>query len=246
MNPGAVVRLSIDGKEVYGRSGQRLKDVAADNGIYIPTLCDLPGTVPRGSCRICSVKINGRINTACTTNVSDGMNVENDTEELNNYRKEILEILFVEGNHFCPACERSGDCELQALAYRFRMDAPRFPYLFPVREIEASHPVLIKDHNRCILCKRCIRGFKDDRGRSIFAYRKRGHRLEIAIDTELSREMTPEEAHRASRVCPVGAILERDQAFRTPIGNRRYDHTPTGEPVESQFSAREKGGTRDE
>jgi len=171
--------------------------------------------------------------TACTTPVANGMNVECDTPELNNLRKSIVELLFTEGNHFCPACEKSGDCELQALAYRFNMTVPRFPYQFPKRDIEATHPKLIKDHNRCILCKRCIRGIKDEEGKSIFAFGKRGHKITINIDTELARNMSDEKAKEAFDICPVGALLLRGNGFKKPIGKRKYDHQPIGAEIEN-------------
>src|SRR5271157_3228786 len=171
-----VIRFVIDGKECMAQEGQFIVKAAKENSIYIPTLCNFEGIPPKGSCRICTVKINGRMMTACTTPVSDGMQIENNTPELTDLRKSIVELLFVEGNHFCPACEKSGNCELQALAYRFRMTVPRFPYAFPQRKVDADNMKIIKEQNRCIMCKRCIRAIKDEKGRSIFAYGKRGHK----------------------------------------------------------------------
>lgn len=182
---------------------------------------------------MCNVKVNGRLMTACTTPISEGMIIENDTEEINELRTAILEILFAEGNHFCPACERSGNCELQALAYRYKMMAPRFPYQFPRRDIEASNPKLIKDHDRCILCKRCIRAVKDEQGRSMFAFNRRGYKVVINIDTNIAKNMTDEMARYAAEVCPVGAILQREQGYRVPIGKRKYDNERIGNEYDS-------------
>jgi [NiFe] hydrogenase diaphorase moiety small subunit len=109
---------------------------------------------------------------------------------------------------------------------------PRFPYGFPVRDIDASHPKIIKDHNRCVLCKRCIRAIKDDNGRSIFAFRKRGHKLEISIDPELGDQLTDEKAKEAMEVCPVGSIIHKEQGFIHPIGKRKYDNLPIGSEIE--------------
>lgn len=231
--PHQVLKLKIDGVDCMAQKGQYIVDAARENGIYIPTLCNVPGLKPRGACRICNVRVNGKLMTACTTPVANGMNVECDTPELNNLRKSIVELLFTEGNHFCPACEKSGDCELQALAYRFNMTVPRFPYQFPKRDIEATHPKLIKDHNRCILCKRCIRGIKDEEGKSIFAFGKRGHKITINIDTELARNMSDEKAKEAFDICPVGALLLRGNGFKKPIGKRKYDHQPIGAEIEN-------------
>lgn len=214
-------------------NGSYLVDAAKDNNVYIPTLCNMPGVKPKGSCRMCSVKINGKLTTACTTRIVEGMNVENETDEIKEIRSTILAILFSEGNHFCPSCERSGSCDLQALAYKFEMIVPSFPYQFPLRHIESSNPKILKDHNRCILCKRCIRAVKNKDGKSVFAFRKRGIHVEISIDTELAAKMTDEMAQKAVDSCPVGAILKKgNDAFKIPMGQRQYDKTPIGSDIE--------------
>jgi len=229
-----IVQIRIDGKVLDVEKGKYIIDVARENQIYIPTLCNIPGIKPRGSCRICTVRVNGRFMSSCTTPVTDGMDVENNTPEINELRKAIIELLYVEGNHFCPACEKSGNCELQALAYRFRMMVPRFPYMFPQRELDASHPKIIKEQNRCIQCKRCIRAIKDENGRSYFAFYKRGHHIKVILDPELAKTMTDEMAEKAMEVCPVGSILVREKGFTTPIGHRKFDTEPIGHDVEQQ------------
>lgn len=227
-----IVKINIDGLECLAYRDQYVIDAARENGIYIPSLCNYPGVIPRASCRICSVRINGRMMTACTTRVSDGMKIENNTPELNQKRKTIIEVLFVEGNHFCPICEKSGRCELQALAYRYQIMVPQFEFIFPRRDIEATHPKLMKDHNRCILCKRCIRGIKNKEGKSLFAFGKRGRHLTINIDTEYAKKISDELAQKAMDICPVGAILKKEKGFDIPIGRRLYDHEPIGSEIE--------------
>lgn len=227
-----IISFKIDGKECMAEEGRYVVDAAEENGIYIPTLCNMKGVSPQGSCRVCSVKVNGKLTTACTTKVSEGMEVQSEGEDIEYLRTAIIELLFAEGNHFCPSCERSGNCELQALGYRFQVFVPRFPYLFPKREIEASNPKLIKDHNRCILCKRCIRAVTDDRGRRLFAFGKRGEGVGISIDTKLSANISDELADYAAEVCPVGAIIRKGTGFSIPIGKRRYDGKPIGSEVE--------------
>jgi [NiFe] hydrogenase diaphorase moiety small subunit len=227
-----VVKFTIDGKECAAEQGSYILAAAKRNGIYIPSLCNIEGVAPRGSCRICTVKVNGKMMTACSTPVSDGMVIENDSEELRDLRVQILEVLFVEGNHFCPACEKSGNCELQALAYRFKIMIPRYPYQFPVREVEATIPKLVKDHNRCILCKRCIRAIKTADGKNFFAFKKRGHKLTISIDPSLADQITDELAQKAADICPVGALLKKEVGFSQPIGKRVFDTIPIGSDVE--------------
>lgn len=223
--------FTIDGLKCMGREGTSILDAARQNGQYIPTLCNLEGVPPKGACRICSVRVNGKLMTACTTKISPGMDIENDTSELNELRKSIIEMMFVEGNHLCPSCEKSGECELQALAYRFRMTVPRYPFFFPNRPIDASHPKIVKDHNRCILCKRCVRAVKDEKDRSIFAFLNRGFETKIYVDPDLAGKLTDERAKKAVEVCPVGAIMPRGEGFKTPIGKRTYDTKPIGSDV---------------
>jgi len=213
--------------------GKMLVEAAKENNIYIPTLCNFHGIPPKGSCRICTVMIGGRPATACTTKVAEGMDIQLETEELADFRKSVVEILFAEGNHFCPACEKSGNCELQALAYRFAVLVPRFPYMFPKREVEAWHPKLLKDHNRCILCKRCIRGITNKDGKVIFAYGKRGDKLQINIDPETSKDISEELAQQAMDICPVGAIIRKEIGFAVPIGKRKYDKKAIGTDIEN-------------
>lgn len=220
------IKFTIDNKECIGHPNQNILDAAIENGIFIPSLCHMKGVNPAGSCRVCSVRVNGRPMTACTTPIADGMEVENDQEDLQEMRKAIIELLFVEGNHFCPACEKSGNCELQALGYKYQMMAPRFPYSFNPREVNANTPKLIMDDNRCIRCKRCVRTIRDDQGRSIFAMNKRGHNVQIVIDEELAATMSDEQAMEAMNNCPVGAILKKEKGFDQPIGSRKFDHTP--------------------
>ena len=135
-----LIEFKIDGVECMGQKGQYIVDAARENKIYIPTLCNIPGLKPRGACRICSVRVNGKLMTACTTPIVEGMNIQSKSADIEDLRKSIIELLFTEGNHFCPACERSGNCELQALAYRYKMMVPRFKFQFRERSIEASHP----------------------------------------------------------------------------------------------------------
>lgn len=228
------IEFTIDGHPCMAEEGKYIIDAAKENDIYIPTLCNIEGVKPRGACRVCSVLVNGRPMTACTTPVTDGMEIENDTPHINEIRKMIIEALFVEGNHFCPSCEKSGNCELQALAYRYAMLVPRFPFQFPLREVDASSPKLIKDHNRCILCKRCIRGIKDENGKSYFAFRKRSRRVEINVNPAMAARMTDEVAQDAMDICPVGALLRKETGFRTPIGRRKYDHSRIGSDIEKR------------
>jgi [NiFe] hydrogenase diaphorase moiety small subunit len=223
-----LVNFRIDGKEVFAEEGRYLLAAAEENGVYIPSLCNYRGIKPKGSCRMCTVRVNGNLTTACTARVSDGLEVENMTAELENLRRGIVELMLTEGNHFCPSCEKSGFCELQALAYRYRVTAPGFPYLYPDRAVESGNPKLLKDQNRCILCKRCIRAIRDENGKSLFAFRNRGYKVVISCDTELARGISDELAQKAMDICPVGALLKKRKGFSVPIGSRPFDKQEIG------------------
>jgi len=222
------IHFTIDDKECTAKAGISIINAARENGIFIPTLCHYEGVKPAGSCRICTVSVNKRHLTSCTTPVAEGMEIEVDTPELNDLRSSVVELLFTEGNHYCPACEKSGDCELQALAYRFQIMAPRFPYQFNERDLDASHPKIFHDHNRCILCKRCVRAVLDEKGRSVFAFNKRAKDVRIKLDERLGENLSDELAKKAMDVCPVGSILVKEVGFETPIGQRKFDKEPVG------------------
>jgi len=232
------ITFSIDGVEVQGKPGQTIMQAADAAGIYIPRLCTFEGLAAHGSCRVCTVKVNGRPQAACTQPVAAGAVVENDTEELKAFRRDLVEMLFVEGNHFCPFCEKSGNCELQALAYRFGITAPKYPFLWPQRELDASHPDIFIDRNRCILCGRCVRASRDLDGKRVFEFVGRGPEKSVAVNSDASLVNTDVDVtDKVMDVCPVGAILRKRVGFATPVGERQYDHNPIGSNIEAQKRA---------
>ncbi|NEX15540.1 MAG: NADP oxidoreductase [Halochromatium sp.] len=226
-------RFRLDGVEIPFQPGQTIMDAALAAAVYIPHLCHHPALLPHGSCRVCVVRVNGREVSSCTTPATAGLEVESETEALRALRVAILQMLFVEGNHVCPACERTGACELQAVAYHCGMLEPHFTHFFPRRELDASHPDLVLDLNRCILCERCVRASRDLDRKRVFAVAGRGLDSHLIVDSPTGRlgdsrlELTDQAAH----ICPVGAILLRQRAgdvgerhgFRVPIGERPYD-----------------------
>ncbi len=234
----ASVNITIDGQAIAARPGQSILQAAQEHGIYIPRLCEMEGLKPSGSCRLCTVRVNGRPASACTQPVAPNMVVENDTPEIRSWRLQLLEMLFVEGNHFCMFCEKSGNCELQAMAYRLGMTASRFPHLWPKRDVDASHPDILLDRNRCILCGRCERASRDIDGKSVFGFVGRGAEKKLAVNARARlADTTIDLTDKAVQSCPVGAILRKNTAFRTPVGQRRFDHAPIGSDVEAKHDA---------
>ncbi|MBE0645259.1 MAG: (2Fe-2S)-binding protein [Bacteroidetes bacterium] len=229
------ITFEIDGVEVQGIAGQTIMAAADAVGIYIPRLCAFEGLPPFGSCRICTVKVNGRFQSACTQPIAEGIMVENDTEELLELRRNLVDMLFVEGNHFCMFCEKSGNCELQALAYRFGIAAPKYPYMFPAdRNVDATHKDIFIDHNRCVLCARCIRASHDLDGKNVFQFVGRGPQKRIAVNSTAKLVGTDiDVTDQAVAVCPVGAILKKRVGYTIPVGQRKYDHEPIGSDIEA-------------
>lgn len=228
------ITFTIDGVEVKGKPGQTIMQAADGAGIYIPRLCAMEELSAHGSCRVCTVMCNGRPQSACTQPISEGMTVENDTEEINEIRRDIIDMLFVEGNHYCMFCEKSGNCELQAMAYRLGIPAPKYPYLFPDRDVDASHPEIFIDRNRCILCGRCVTASKDIDGKNVFQFVGRGPEKRVAVNAEANLADTDASAaDKAVDVCPVGAILKKGVGYAVPIGKRLYDHKPIGSDIEN-------------
>ncbi len=229
------ITFTIDGQDVEADPGQTILKAAEAAGIYIPHLCAFNDLEPYGSCRVCTVKVNGRFQAACTQPAAPGAVVENETEEIKEIRKQIVEMLFVEGNHYCMFCEKSGNCELQALAYRFGIAAPRYPYMYPDREVDATHPEVIVDRNRCVLCARCVRASKQEDGKDVFGFVGRGPDKKLAVDAEAALADTDlKVTDKAVEVCPVGCLMKKRQGYNVPIGKREYDHKPIGHKIEEK------------
>ena len=229
------VKIIIDGREIEAKAGQTIMQAADDAGIYIPRLCYHQDLVPGGHCRVCTVKINGKTNNACTFQVAEGLVIENDTEEIKEARRQVIEMLFIEGNHFCPFCEKSGNCELQALAYRLGMVAPSYPYLYQQKPVDASHKDVYIDRERCIICGRCVRSSRDLDNKVVFGFEERGINKRVAIDTEHNLAATVlEAADKAAQMCPTGSIVIKREGYKMPYGTRLYDKEPIGSDIEKK------------
>ena len=218
----------LDGTEVPFEPGQTVLQAALSAGRYIPHLCYHPEFTPHGSCKLCTARVDGRTVAACTTPAEPGLEVESATEELDGLRRTLVQMLFAEGNHFCPACERSGDCVLQALGYDLGVMTAGFRHLYPDRPVDASHADILVDFNRCVLCELCVRASRDVDGKNVFALSGRGLDKHLIVNAAsgLLADTDVALTDKAIDVCPVGAILPKRVGFRVPIGQRRYDLSP--------------------
>jgi len=221
-------QFQLDGQAVPFEDGQTILQAARAAGRYIPHLCWHPDFPPHGSCKLCVVKVGGRHLSSCAAPAVEGIEVESDTAELRAERRALLQMLFVEGNHFCPSCEKSGHCQLQAQAYEHEMMSARFAYFYPPRPVDASHPDIVLDFNRCIFCELCVRASREVDGKNVFALSGRGIHKHLVVNAESGRLADTDFAadDLAANICPVGVILHKRQGFRVPIGERPYDARP--------------------
>lgn len=229
--PSASPTFLLDGQPVPFTPGQTVMQAAYAAGRYIAHLCWHPDFAAHGSCKLCTVQANGRLATGCTLAAAEGMEVRTQTPELEEKRRTLLQLLFVEGNHFCPACEKSGNCQLQATAYEAGMLTPHFDHFFPDRPLDASHPDVLLDFNRCILCELCVRASRDVDGKHVFALSGRGTQSHLIVNSPTGRLADTDFAatDRAADICPVGVILKKRVGFAVPIGQRRYDAQPASQ-----------------
>jgi bidirectional [NiFe] hydrogenase diaphorase subunit len=215
------VKVRIDGEYVAASEGQTILEVARASGKYIPALCYMAGLSPVGACRLCIVEVSGvgRLLPACTTPVQDGLSVTTTSPQLSAYRKIALELLFAERNHVCAVCVSSGHCELQALAQELEVTHVRYPYNYPRLPLDTSHPRFVLDHNRCILCSRCVRACAEIEGAHVWDIAARG--IQSRLVSELRRPWgearTCTSCGKCVQVCPTGAMAEKGRAVEEMV-----------------------------
>jgi len=207
------VCIRIDGEYVEAREGQTILVVALAGGKYIPTLCYMAGLTAAGACRLCVVEVSGvgRLMPACTTTVQDGMSVTTNSEKLARYRRMVVELLLAERNHYCSVCVSNGHCELQDMATRLGVTHVRYPYNYPSLPVDVSHEKYVADHNRCILCTRCVRVCAEVEGAHVWDIGSRGIRSMVV--SELNKPWGQSRActscGKCVQACPTGALAEK-------------------------------------
>jgi bidirectional [NiFe] hydrogenase diaphorase subunit len=207
----AAKTLTIDGQMISAEENQTLLQAAQDAGIYIPTLCHLDGVLDVGACRLCLVEIAGspKLQPACVTKVQEGMEVTTTSPRLQQYRRMILELLFAERNHVCAVCVSNGHCELQTLAMRHGMDHVRFEYRHPKLGLDLSHQLFGMDHNRCVLCTRCVRTcwYIEGAGTKNVAGRGANSMIITDLNQPWGESDTCTACGKCVQACPTGALF---------------------------------------
>ncbi len=218
------VNIIMDGKEIPVPEGITVLEAAQRNGTYIPTLCYHPALSNWGGCRMCVVEIDGapRLAASCVTPVREGMEVTTTNERILESRRTVLEFLFAERNHNCMFCPRSGDCELQKLAYELGMDHLTVSFSCNEFPTDATSDDMVLDHNRCILCGRCVRACAELAGNYVLNFHNRGPENLIGLDLHADREeSTCSGCGVCLQVCPTGAIYNRHRTHYAVKGHSR-------------------------
>jgi bidirectional [NiFe] hydrogenase diaphorase subunit len=215
--------LRIDGVDVAAADGQTVLEVAREHGIEIPTLCHLDGLSEAAACRLCLVELrdSGRLVAACVTRAVEGMDVVATSPTLLEHRRQLVQMLFLERNHVCAVCVANNHCELQDLAPLLGVDHFDLPAVYPDLGVDASHPLFTLDHNRCIMCTRCVRVCDEIEGAHTWDVAGRG--LAARVVTDLGRPWgdspTCTSCGKCVQVCPTGALFEKGRSVAE--GSRR-------------------------
>src|SRR5271169_4975661 len=209
----AAKTLSINGKEISAAEGATILQAAEEAGVKLPTLCHLDGVYDVGACRLCLVEVTGvaKLLPACKTKISEDMEVKTDSERLRKYRRLTLELLFAERNHVCAVCVANGHCELQTLAYSQGMEHVRYDYCFPKWSVDMTHQRFGMDHNRCILCTRCVRVCWHIEGAGTKNVAGRGAKSTIIDDLNQpwGDSETCTSCGKCVVACPTGALFNK-------------------------------------
>jgi bidirectional [NiFe] hydrogenase diaphorase subunit len=157
---------------------------------------------------------SNRLIPSCVSKPEEGMEVTTESDRLLKYRQMILELLFSERNHICAVCVTNGHCELQSMAQRLKVDHIRYQYLHPKFEVDGSHHRFEVDHNRCILCGRCVRVCDEIEGAHTRDLRNRGIQTLVItdFDTPWGDSKSCTNCGKCVHVCPTGALAEKGKS----------------------------------
>ena len=204
--------ITLDGMAVEAREGQTILEVARAAGVYIPSLCFHPRVGQAGVCRVCAVEVEGArgLIMACITQVWNGMVVRTDTEQVLGARRMIVDSLLSDGEHDCISCEMCGACELQDAAYRLGIEKPSEPRTGLAAPLDLTHPLIVRNPNRCIHCYRCIKGCNELVVNEVLDMAYRSQESRVVADQELPLgQSSCVGCGECVQLCPTGALIEK-------------------------------------
>ena len=211
----ADVNLTVDGKKITAPAGSLLIEACKNVGIEVPSFCYYPGLSLQGACRMCVVKVEKmpKLQTACTTTVTEGMVVATDSDEVRQARKAMVELLL--GNHplDCPVCDAGGECELQDMTYSYGASESKFIEAKNHKEEQQWSPVVYFDRPRCILCYRCVRVCGE--GMDVWALGIQNRAVSSVIAPNEEDHLDCEECGMCIDICPVGALTSGAYRYKT-------------------------------
>jgi len=211
----ADITLTVDGKKVTAPAGTLLIEACKTVGIEVPSFCYYPNLSLQGACRMCLVKIEKmpKLQTACTTVISEGMIVTSDSDEIKQARKSMLELLL--GNHplDCPVCDAGGECELQDMTFSYGAAESKFMEAKNHKEEQQWSPVVFFDRPRCILCYRCVRVCGE--GMDVWALGVQNRGVSSIIAPNKEDHLECEECGMCIDICPVGALTSGAYRYKT-------------------------------
>jgi len=209
------VTLTVDGKKLTAPAGSLLIEACKKVGIEVPSFCYYPGLSLQGACRMCLVKIEKmpKLQTACTTTVTEGMIVTTDSAEVRQARKAMLEMVL--GNHplDCPVCDAGGECELQDMTFSYGAAESKFMEAKNHKEEQQWSPVVYFDRPRCILCYRCVRVCGE--GMDVWALGVQNRGVNSIIAPNQDDHLECEECGMCIDICPVGALTSGAYRYKT-------------------------------
>ena len=221
----ADVNLTVDGKKVTSPAGTLLIEACKSVGIEVPSFCYYPNLSLQGACRMCLVKIEKmpKLQTACTTVVSEGMVVTSDSEEIKQARKSMVEMLL--GNHplDCPVCDAGGECELQDMTFTYGAAESKFMEAKNHKEEQQWSPVVFFDRPRCILCYRCVRVCGE--GMDVWALGVQNRGVSSIIAPNKEDHLECEECGMCIDICPVGALTSGAYRYKTRPWEMKHTST---------------------